>query len=475
VNEDSGVRPDTTAAVASAARIWPGGGPVYDRGDTVCVIGAGGSGLTAIKNLREAGFSVDCYERETTVGGGWNWRHDRSPVYAGTHMISSKPFTQFPDFPMPDDWPDYPHHSLVLAYFERYADHFGLREHIWFGTEVIRVEPAAVERHWDVTIRGSRGGEPRVMRYGAVVIANGHNWSPRWPTIEGLDTFRGQVMHASAYKDPAQLRGRKVLVVGGGNSGCDIAVEAAQQAARCWHSTRRGYWYAPKYALGRPTDQANDVLRWWRAPLWLRRWLFRRMLGATVGDLTRFGLRKPDHKLYETHPIINSQLVYHVGHGAITPVPDVARFTRGTVEFTDSSTAEPDIVVLATGYRPAFEFVEPDLLGIDTAGDTEGRPHLRLQLFSRTYPTLAVAGLLQPDSGMFALAHWQTVVAARWFRLWEVAPDRAAAIWDRHRREPERRYTKVKIADSARHWFELDHLEYLRALQACMDELEGVA
>ena len=79
---------------------------IADRHDAVCVIGAGGSGLAAIKNLREQGFAVDCYERETSVGGAWNWRHDRSPVYASAHLVSSRPLTEFPDFPMPDDWPD---------------------------------------------------------------------------------------------------------------------------------------------------------------------------------------------------------------------------------------------------------------------------------------------------------------------------------------------------------------------------------
>jgi Flavin-binding monooxygenase-like len=450
------------------ATLWRDGRPVHDRADTVCVIGAGASGLVAIKNLKEHGFGVDCYERETGVGGGWNWRHDRSPVYASTHLISSKPFTQFPDFPMPDSWPDYPHHAQFLGYLERYADHFDLRQHVWFGTEVVKVEPAEGDR-WDVTTRstGGYGGE-RTQRYAAVVVANGHNWAPKLPAYEGLDRFAGTVIHASAFQDAAQLRGRRVLVVGAGNTGCDIAVEAAQQAARCWHSTRRGYWYAPKYVLGRPADQVNDGVLRLRVPLWLRQWLFHRTLRMTVGDLTRFGLPKPDHKVYETHAIVNSQLVYYVGHGAITPVPDVARFGRHEVELTDGRVIEPDVVVLATGYLPRFEFLEPDVL----AADADGRPRLYLHAFPRRHPTLSVAGLVQPDSGMFTIVHWQTVAIARWLRLRESAPDRADTFWSRVTAEADRRWTRAKVKDSTRHWFEISHTVYLRALQAALDELE---
>jgi thioredoxin reductase len=434
----------------------------------VCVIGAGATGLAAIKNLKEYGFGVDCYERETSVGGMWNWRHDRSPVYASTHLISSKPFTQYPDFPMPDSWPDYPHHTQLRSYLDRYADHFELRQHVWFGTEVIKVEPAEGDR-WDVTTRstGGYGGE-RTQRYAAVVVANGHNWSPKIPAYEGMDEFAGTVIHASAYKDAAQLRGKRILIVGAGNTGCDIAVEAAQQSARCWLSIRRGYWYAPKYVFGRPADQVNDGVLALRVPLWLRQWLFHRTLKMTVGDLTRFGLPKPDHKVYETHAIVNSQLVYYVGHGAITPLPDVARFNRHSVELTDGQTIEPDLVVLATGYLPRFEFLAPEVLD----ADADGRPRLYLHAFPRRHPTLAIAGLLQPDSGMFTLVHWQTVAIARWLRLREAAPDRAAAFWSRVSAEADRRWTKAKVKDSTRHWFEISHTLYLRALQDALDELE---
>ncbi|GAA3340311.1 NAD(P)-binding domain-containing protein [Amorphoplanes nipponensis] len=439
---------------------------IADRHDAVCVIGAGGSGLAAIKNLREQGFAVDCYERETSVGGAWNWRHDRSPVYASTHLISSRPLTEFPDFPMPDDWPDYPHHSKLLSYLERYAQHFGLGDSIWFGTEVVAVSPVGDGR-WDVTTRSTGGGAERVQRYAAVVVANGHNWFPK-PLPVDTAKYRGQVIHASAYKDPAQLRGRKVLVVGGGNTGCDIAVEAAQQASTVWHSTRRGYWYAPKYVFGRPADQVNDKMLQLRLPLRLRQWIFRRTLRLTVGDLTRYGLPAPDHRPYESHPVVNSQLVYYLGHGRITPVPDVTRLEGTVVELADGRRVEPDLVITATGYLPRFEFLAPELLDIDA----DGKPDLHLHAFARKHPTLAVIGLVQADAGLFPLAHWQSVAVARWLRLRLSDPVRAAAVQQRESARPLRSWTRLRVVPSSRHWFEVSHTHYLRTLEDLLHQME---
>lgn len=456
-------------STGATATLWRGDHPVYDRIGTVCVVGAGASGLAAVKNLRECGFAVDCYERETGVAGAWNWRHDRSPVHAGTHLVTSRPVTEFPDFPMPDDWPDYPHHSLVHGYLERYADHFGLREHLWFGTEVVRVEPADDDT-WDVTTRV--GQRERTSRYSAVVVANGHTWSPKLPSYDGIGRYRGEVIHSSAYKDPAQLRGRKVLVVGAGDSGVDIAVDAATQAAACWHSTRRGYWHLPKFVRGAPIDQVHARLLRARAPLRLRQWLAHRYLRRTVGDLTPFGVVRPDHRVFETHPGTTGLLVHHVRHGAIRPVPDVARFERSTVVVgrgDAEQVLEPDLVVLATGYLPRFEFLAPELLDVDQAG----RPRLHLHAFARRHPTLAVAGLVQPDTGLFPIVHWQTVLLARWLRLRERDPGRAAAFWRQVANSPDRRWTRAATVDSTRHWFEVSHADYLRALQKTLTELES--
>ncbi|GAA4976624.1 flavin-containing monooxygenase [Actinoplanes utahensis] len=424
-----------------------------DRGGAVCVIGAGASGLTAVKNLREQGFAVDCYERETSVGGAWNWRHDRSPVYAGAHVISSRPLTEFPDFPMPDTWPDYPHHSQILEYLERYAAHFELGDDIWFGMEVASIEPAGDGR-WDVTIRSTGGGSSRVQRYAAVVIANGHNWSPVSPEIPG--EFGGQVIHANAYKDPSRLRGRRVLVIGGGNTGCDIAVEAAQHADRVWHSTRRGYWYAPKYLGTRPADQARPR----RGPAWWRQWRYRR----AAADLTRWGVPAPDHPPFASHPVVNGLLPHYLGHGRIEPVGDVTRYDGAAVELADGRRIEPNLVITATGYRPRFDFAAPELL--DT--DEHGRPDLHLHTFARRHPTLAVVGLVQPDSGIFPLAHWQSVAVARWLRLRVTDPEKAAAVQREESQRPPASWSRRPVIPTRRHWFEVGHVDYLRAVESLL-------
>lgn len=430
-----------------------------DRGDAVCVVGAGASGLTAIKNLREQGFAVDCYERETSVGGAWNWRHDRSPVYAGTHLISSRPLTEFPDFPMPDTWPDYPHHSQVLEYLERYARHFGLGEHIWYGMEVVSIVPAGDGR-WDVTIRSTGGGTSRVQRYAAVVIANGHNWAPVTPEIPG--DFIGQVIHSNAYKDPARLRNKRILVIGGGNTGCDIAVEAAQHADRVWHSTRRGYWFAPKYVGSRPADQLSNE----RAPSWLRRRRQRRI----SADLTRWGMPAPEHTPNESNPVVNGLLPHYVGHGRIEPVPDVARYDGTVVELTDGRRIEPQLVITATGYRPRFDFAAPELLD----ADEHGRPDLHLHVFARMHPTLAVVGLVQPDSGLFPVAHWQSVAVARWLRLRARDPEKALAVQREESRRPLESWSRRRVVPTRRYWFEVGHVAYLQAIESLLVRMESV-
>ena len=197
--------------------------------DGWCVIGAGPSGLTALKNLLALGIRAVCLEREDDIGGNWYFGSGASAVFASTRLISSKSLTAFTDFPMPRRWPDYPDHARCLAYLRAYADHFALRPHIRTRSPV----EGAVPRPgggWTV----STGGGAIECR--GLVIANGHNHSPRWPDVPGR--FDGPFLHACHYKspvDPVAIAGKRVLVIGGGNSGSDIAVECSRHAARTVH------------------------------------------------------------------------------------------------------------------------------------------------------------------------------------------------------------------------------------------------
>jgi thioredoxin reductase len=440
-----------------------------DHRDRVLVIGAGSSGLAAAKNLRDHGIAVDVVEREDDLGGNWNFGKPNSRVYESTHMISSKPFTQFPDFPMPDDAPDYLHHTQVLAYLRRYAEHFGLLETIEFETVVERCDPHP-DGGWEVLLQRAEG-ELETRRYGDLVVANGHNWSPKVPAYPGQDTFEGELLHAADYKRADQLAGKRVVIVGAGNTGCDLAVEAAQRAEAAYHSTRRGYWYAPKYALGRPADQVSDLVFSLKLPTRLTQALFEATAKLVVGSYERIGLPTPDHRFLETHPIVNQQLLYYVGHGAITPKPDIARFEGREVVFTDGSRVVADLVVFATGYLIRFPFVDESLLNWQ-----DGRPVLFRNVFHPDRDDLFVAGLIQPDSGQFCLVHWQTVAIARFLELRAHDPRAAAAFLARARDHLEDRSDGgVRYVESTRHLVEVEHADYIADLDRDIRELTAAA
>lgn len=445
-------------------------GWLADKSDTWCVIGAGSSGLAAAKNLLEAGFAVECIEREDEIGGNWNYGKPNSRVYKSTHTISSKPFTQYADFPMPDDFPDYPHHSQLLEYFKSYARHFGLFDVIRFSTSVERVEPVEGGCFWQVTVSDA-AGTTETSRYAGVVIANGHNWHPKTPDYPGIEQFAGEVIHSAQYKGADILSGKRVLVIGAGNTGCDVAVESAQNAEATFHSTRRGYWYVPKYIYGRPGDQIADAMLGMRIPLRIRQKLLPLTLKQLVGDLTRHGLPKPDHKIFETHPIVNSQLVYYSGHGDLVPKTDVLRFDEQGAVFSDVSRADVDLVIFCTGYLVSFDFIDHKHLNWQ-----EDRPRFYQHVFSPQYDNLFIAGLIQPDSGQFTLAHWQTRAIAEFIRAQKERP--AAA--ERFRQEIRKQTGHVFSAgahytESTRHYFEIAHMDYLQGLEHDVNVLEGSA
>ena len=351
---------------------------VIDHREKFCIIGAGSSGLVVAKNFLASGIPFDCLEREDDVGGNWYFGKPASSVARSTHLISSKCLTEYTDYPMPEEYPEYPSQQQAWQYLRDYAHHFDLYEHIEFETSVARLEP--VDDHWNVKLAD---GTERIYR--GVVIANGHNWDPKWPEIPG--EFDGQVLHSAQYKTPEILEGKRVLVIGAGNSGCDIAVESAQHATVTFQSTRRGYHYLPKFLRGKPVDQLGERLLRWRFPLWLRRAITALLVRYTSGSPACYGLPRPDHKLFETHPIINSQMLYYTGHGRIHPKPDVRRLCGNRVEFVDGSEEAIDVIVYATGFRLSFPFIDQQHLNWQ-----ENRPELFMNVFHPHRDNLFVAG-----------------------------------------------------------------------------------
>jgi dimethylaniline monooxygenase (N-oxide forming) len=416
------------------------------------VIGAGSSGIAAVKTLHERGFEFDCFETSDRVGGLWVYknRNGLSAAYRSLHTNTSRDRTGYAAFPMPGTVPDYPHHAHLAAYFDAYVDHFGFRDRITFETTVTRAERMPDGR-WEVST--DRGAS---RNYDALVVANGHHWDPRLPEppFPGHDRFAGTQLHSHDYRgdDPGFLRDKSVVVLGMGNSAMDIAVEASYLASDVYLAARRGAWVIPKYVLGRPIDTLGASPR---IPIAVRRRAMQTLLRVTVGDMERYGLPKPDHGLLQAHPTVSADALSRIGHGEIKPKPNIAELTERTVRFADGSEVEADIVVYCTGYKVTFPFLDSELIAA---------PNNDLPLFRRVFhPDVAgiyFVGLLQPIGAIMPLAELQSEwicdhLAGR-YHLPPAAELRADI-------EAERRAMFKRYVASKRHTMEVDFDDYLLA------------
>lgn len=309
------------------------------------IIGAGPLGLAHAKALKYAGIPYDQVEADDDVGG--NWYHG---VYETAHIISSKKVTEFSDYPMPDDYPDFPSAQNMYDYIKDYAQHFDLEHQVEFNTKVIYVRPVE-DSLWEVTLAG---GKQRI--YKGVLVCNGHHWSRRFPEYPG--EFSGEFIHSKDYKHPDQLNGKRILVIGGGNSACDVASEAARVGACCHLSLRSGVWFLPKTLMGKPLTDMNFMLK---MPVPLQREVIKLMVKTSFGDYEDYGLPKPDYEIFEKHPTVSTEVLHYIKHGRITPRPDVERLDGKTVHFTDGTSGDYDMIVAATGFHLDWPFLPKEL------------------------------------------------------------------------------------------------------------------
>jgi hypothetical protein len=429
-----------------------------DRHARIGIVGAGPSGITAAKNLLDAGFTdLVVWDRGREVGGNWVFDAEsgHSSVFETTHIISSKDFSQYDDHPMPDDYPDYPSHDQLRRYFQGYAAHFGVDRLVRFETMVDRCQ-LEEDGTWSVTTTHEPTGATDTERCAYLVVANGHHWKPRWPDYAGR--FAGSFTHSHDFKRAEPYRDQRVLVIGAGNSACDVAVETSRVSARTDISMRRGYWIVPKFLFGRPSDHLHNqtVDKLGFVPFKVRRALFERLVKLVNGPNARYGLAEPDHPIMATHPTLNSELLYFLRHGEITARPDVARFDGDTVHFTDGTSDVYDAVICCTGFEISHPFLDPDLVDY-----SRGPVPLYLRMLPADVPNLAFIGLFQPLGCIWPNAELQAKVLARMLTgEWSPPADLAAAI------QHELDHPDVPQLDTPRHTITVDAPAFRRRLLA---------
>ena len=425
------------------------------------IIGAGPMGLASARNLQKLGIPFIGFEQHSDVGGLWDIDNPHSTMYDSAHLISSKRMTEFAEFPMDDSVAPYPHHSEMRRYFHDYASHFQLRRHYEFNTRVIELTPDG--DGW--MLLSERDGVQQRRRFDGVLIANGTLHKPNIPGLPGQ--FSGELMHSADYRSPEVFKGKRVLLVGCGNSGADIAVDAVHHAASVDISLRRGYYFLPKFVRGRPIDTLGGKRR---LPRPLKQRIDAAMIRMILGTPSDYGLPDPDYRMYESHPVVNSLILHHLGHGDITPRRDIAAIDGHRVRFADGASAEYDLILQATGYQLDYPFIERRHLNWP---ESEDAPQLYMNIFHPQYDNLFMMGMIEATGLGWEGRNQQARLVALYLHHRQAGSQAVAALDQaRQNRAGERLdggYRYIKLARMA---YYVNKEVYLAALHRHIAELE---
>jgi thioredoxin reductase len=423
--------------------------PTARRTPSTAVIGAGISGLTATKMLVDYGVPVTCFEASDRVGGNWAFGNPNghSSAYVSLHIDTSKHQLSFKDFPMPDDYPDFPHHSLIKEYLDSYADAFELRDHIEFENRVLharRLDGGG----WELDLQdGTTRG------FDLLVVGNGHHWDPRTAVFPG--EFTGESIHSHHYIDPwtpLDLMDKRILVVGLGNSAADVTVELSQRVFRnqVTLSTRSSAWIVPKLMFGKAADmnyRTNPHI-----PMSWQRKVAQWGQKLTASDPTLYGLPAPNHKFFEAHPTQSGELPLRLKSGDVTAKGNVARLDGSTVHFEDGTSGEFDVIIYATGYNLTFPFFDPEFLDA---------PDNRIDLYRRIIKPgvddLLFAGFAQSTPTLFPFVECQARLIAA-YAVGEYAPPSVEEMHEEIRKDDQK--YMGHMLDRPRHTHQLDYFVY---------------
>ncbi|MEW6320860.1 MAG: NAD(P)/FAD-dependent oxidoreductase [Acidobacteriota bacterium] len=320
------------------------------------IVGAGPAGLAVAACLKHEGIDSVILEQERQVASSWRRHYDR------LHLHTPRDHSSLPHRRMPTAFPRYPSRDQVIDYFEAYAAHFKLAPR--FQQRVTAVRPA--NGGWEVRTDDGRYEVPHV------VIAAGYNREPIVPRWPGQETFGGTVVHSAEYRNGRPFAGKRVLVVGFGNSGGEIAIDLHEHGAEPSIAVRGAVNVVPREILGIPV-LALGLLQRVLTPAAADR-INGPLLRAIVGDLGRYGLRKLPYgpstqiRVHGRIPLIDVGTMALIREGHVTVRPGVERFEADGVVFTDGTREPFDAVVLATGFRPRVSFLDAGPGVCDEAG-----------------------------------------------------------------------------------------------------------
>jgi len=429
--------------------------------ERVAIVGAGPAGLAAARALKALGLTFTVFEKHHDVGGIWDVHNEGSPMYRSAHFISSKTKSGHCGYPMPEYYPDYPSNTQILAYIRDFTKDGDLYPHIRFNTSVDKV--TYEEDRWQVTT-SEQGEAPKTEAYRWLICANGTNWVPSRPSLKGEGEFDGEIIHSVDYHDADSIRGKRVLVVGAGNSGVDIACDAAFNADQAYISLRRGYHFIPKHLFGMPADVFGSQSSW--MPARLQQIVFGGMLRLLNGDLTRLGLPKPDHRVMSSHPIMNTQLLHYLQHGDIQAKSDIDYLRGNTVYFVDGTEQDVDLIVLATGYQWHLPYLSDEFFNWKN-----NRPQTFLKIFNRRYPSLFLNGFIETNGGAYKLFDEMAYMIAKTIQAQANNASQAAKVQTFVEGPEPDLGGKVSYVQSGRHTGYTNTDAYLAAMKNMRSEL----
>ncbi|NXA10561.1 FMO4 monooxygenase, partial [Sapayoa aenigma] len=436
----------------------------------VAVIGAGVGGLASVKCCLDEGLEPTCFERSEDIGGVWRYTDStddrRVSVYRSVITNTSKEMSCFSDFPFPEDFPSYLPHSLLLEYFRMYARQFDLLRHIRFKTTALSVRKCpdfATSGQWEVVTETDDVRESHI--FDAVMVCTGHYQEPYLPldSFPGIDTrFKGQYLHSQEYKDMEAFQGKRVLVVGIGNTGGDLSVELSHVAAKVFLSARSNTWVTSRVSdHGFPLDMVsttrfNHFLEWLLPSALIRRIKFWKL--NSWFNHANYGLASTKSSKFKM--IINEELPFCLLSGTVVLKPSVKEFTENSAVFEDGTTEENiDVVLFATGYVSPFPFLEESARSLFDNNRSLYKCVFPPQLEK---PTLAIIGLVQLTGSIMVgsemQARWVTGVFAGWNKL--PAPSRMMA-------EVLKRKPPVKSNPSERENLKMSFIGYTDEIAAC--------